>query len=160
MFKLYELSTALQQVNVMIEEGAEGLEDTLESLDMSFQDKVEGIIKLKRSKDAEAQMVDEEIKRLSAIKDRLKKDSAWLNDYVEREMYATGTLEVKSSLFKIKMNLTPPRVEVLNAEVIPQEFIRTTTTSAPDKNAIKEALKQGVEVPGVELRQDLKLQVK
>lgn len=160
MFKLYELSAALQQVNEMIEDGAEGLEDTLEALELSFEQKVEGIIKLKRVREAEAQAIDEEIKRLAARKSKLVKDADWLHSYVEQQMLAVGMGEVKSVLFKIKMAKTPPRVEVLNAAIIPHAYMRTTTTSVPDKVTIKDALKQGVNIPGVELRQDWRLQVK
>jgi len=48
----------------------------------------------------------------------------------------------------------------LNQNDIPKQYIRTTLVVAPDKTAIKEALKSGQDVPGVEMRQDLKLSVK
>lgn len=159
-FKLYELSDSINRVSEMIEEGVEGLEDTLESLDLTFQQKVEGIIKLQRSKESESEMIENEIKRLKSRSDKLKKDAAWLGGYVEREMLNTDTREVKSSLFKIKLNLSPSRVEVINQKLIPEEFMRTTLTVVPDKMAIKESLKNGEIVPGTELKQDLKLSVK
>jgi len=160
MFKLYELSDAMNQVAAMIEEGAEGLEDTLESLDGSFQDKVESIIKLMRSKAAERDAIDEEKARLDKRSKALDKQVQWLHDYVEREMLRTNTTEVKSALFKIKLAMNPPSVNVLNQAEIPVQFIRTNITVAPDKIAIKEALMNGQIVPGCEIKQDLKLKVK
>lgn len=159
-FKLYELSEAMNQVAAMIDDGAEGLEDTLESLDGSFQDKVESIVKLKRSKEAEAEIVDMEIARLKQRSDKLKKDADWLHNYVEREMQRANLTEVKSSLFKIALNLTPPRVEVINQSQIPEKYLRTSITVSPDKVAIKEAYGRGEHVPGCDIRQDMKLKVR
>lgn len=158
--KLYELSESMNQVAYMMEDGIEGLEGVLETIDVSFQQKAEGIIKLRHSKLTEAETIDNEINRLKLRSDKLKKDGEWLREYVEREMRNANMLEIKSALFKIKLNMTPPRVEVLNQNDIPKQYIRTTLVVAPDKTAIKEALKSGQDVPGVEMRQDLKLSVK
>jgi len=158
--KLYELSESMNQVAYMMEDGVEGLEGVLETIDVSFQQKAEGIIKLRHSKLTEAETIDNEINRLKLRADKLKKDGEWLREYVEREMRNANMLEIKSALFKIKLNMTPPRVEILNQNDIPKQYIRTTLVVAPDKTAIKEALKSGQDVPGVEMRQDLKLSVK
>jgi len=158
--KLYELSESMNQVAYMMEDGVEGLEGVLETIDVSFQQKAEGIIKLRHSKLTEAETIDNEINRLKLRADKLKKDGEWLREYVEREMRNANMLEIKSALFKIKLNMTPPRVEILNQNDIPKQYIRTTLVVAPDKTAMKEALKSGQDVPGVEMRQDLKLSVK
>lgn len=159
-FKLYELSDSINHIAEMIEEGAEGLEDTLEALDLTFQQKAESIAKLIRSKAAERDAIDEERNRLAKRAQTLDKQVQWLHDYVEREMIRTNTTEVKSSLFKIKLNMSPPRVEVVNQNEIPKQYIRTKVVIEPDKLAIKEAFKHGYLVPGVELKQDLRLSVK
>lgn len=159
-FKLYELSDSINRVAEMIEEGAEGLEDTLEALDLTFQQKAENIAKLIRSKAAERDAIDAERERLAKRSQALDKQVEWLLSYVEREMVKTNTLEVKSSLFKIKLAMSPPRVEVLNQNIIPDLYIRTSVSRVPDKMAIKDALKGGSIIPGVELRQDLRLSVK
>ena len=160
MFKLYELSEAMNQVAAMIEDGMEGMEEALESIDFSFQEKVESIVKLMRSKLAEADAIDTEAARLKQRSDKLKKDAAWLHDYVEREMLRTNLTEVKSSLFKIKLAMNQPSVNVLNLAEIPEQFMRTKLDVLPDKVAIKEALLNGQIVPGCEIKQDLKLKVK
>lgn len=159
-FKLYELSDSMNQVAAMIENGEEGLEDTLASIETSFQDKAESILKLWRSKLAERDIIKSEIYRLQQRAEKLDKDATWLYSYVEREMLATNTTEIKSSLFSIKLGLNPQRVEVLNQSAIPNHYIRTNLTVAPDKVAIKAALERGEDVPGCELRQDMKLKVK
>lgn len=159
--KLYELSESLNQVAYMIEEeGVEGLEGVLETIDLSFQQKAEGIIKLHHSKLMEAEAIENEIKRLKLRSDKLRKDSEWLHSYVEREMLRTGTPEIKSSLFKIKIGTNPPRVEITNQALLPKQFLRTSVSVSADKTAIKEALQNGTAVPGAEIRQDMKLKIK
>jgi hypothetical protein len=159
-FKLYELSDVMNQVAQMIEDGVEGLEDALESIEYSFQDKAESIIKLWRSKLAERDIIKSEIHRLQQRADKLDKDANWLHGYVEREMLNANITEIKSPLFKIALGLNPERVEVLNQSIIPDQYLRSNITIAADKVAIKEAIKNGESVPGCELRQDLKLKIR
>src|SRR5690606_32690570 len=62
---LYELTGAYLQIQNMIEEGAEGLEDTLESLNDAIEDKAEGYGKIIRNLEAQANALREEEKRLA-----------------------------------------------------------------------------------------------
>lgn len=159
--KLYELSGNMIQVDLMMQEGIEGLEDTLESLDEAFKDKAEGCIKLAISKQMEANAIKGEIDRLKKRADKLDKDATWLEEYVEREMMRTNTTEIKSPLLTLKLRLSPPSVVVEDANAIPTHYLRIVpATTAPDKVAIKEAYKDGIEVPGTRLEQRLKLNIK
>ena len=158
--KLYELSAAMNQVAAMIEDGAEGLEDTLDALECSFEDKIESILKLWRSKCATRDIIKSEIYRLQQLSDKLDKDANWLHGYVEREMMRANKTEVKSALFGIKLGMTPPRVEVDNMDGLPAQYLRVVTSKTPDKLAIKEAMQRGEIVPGCRLEQDLKLKVR
>lgn len=158
--KLYELADSINQVADMIENGEEGLEEILATIDMAFNEKVESIAKLVRSKAAERDVIDTERARLAARAQKLDKQVEWLMGYVEREMAKINVTEVKSSLFKIKLAMSPPRVEVLNQNVIPDLYMRTSISRTPDKMAIKDALKEGALIPGVEIRQELRLSIK
>ena len=157
--KLYELSESMNQVAAMIEDGVEGLEEALESIEWTFAQKAEGCMKLRQSKLGEADVIAAEIARLQAREAKLRKDAEWLRTYVEGQMLAANMTEVKSALFKIKLAVNPPKVEVLNASLLPERYVRRTLTTAPDKTAIKEALKAGENVPGAKLVQDMKLRV-
>jgi len=149
----------MNQVAAMIEDGVEGLEEALESIEWTFAQKAEGCMKLRQSKLGEADVIAAEIARLQAREAKLRKDAEWLRTYVEGQMLAANMTEVKSALFKIKLAVNPPKVEVLNASLLPERYVRRTLTTAPDKTAIKEALKAGENVPGAKLVQDMKLRV-
>lgn len=159
--KLYELSENMNRIDLMMQEGMEGLEDTLESIDEMFKDKAEGCIKLAISKQMESNAIKMEMDRLKKRADNLDKDAAWLEGYVEREMLRTNTTEIKTTLLTLKLRMTPPSVVVDDALALPSHLMRTVpATTQPDKVAIKEALKHGVEVPGARLHQELRLAVK
>ena len=51
---LYELTGAYLQIQNMIEEGAEGLEDTLESIQDALEDKADGYGRVIRNLEAQA----------------------------------------------------------------------------------------------------------
>lgn len=159
--KLYELSENMNRVDMMMQEGIEGLEDTLEALDEAFKDKAEGCIKLAVSKQMEANAIKMEVERLQKRAKKLDADAEWLEKYVEREMMRTELMEIKSGLFTLKLRMSPPSVFVENEASLPPHFLRIVpATTAPDKVAIKEALKDGIEVPGARLTQSLKLNIK
>lgn len=159
--KLYELSENMNRIDLMMQEGVEGLEDTLESLDEAFKDKAEGCIKLATSKKMEANAIKLEIDRLRKRAEKLEKDGDWLEGYVEREMLRTDTAEIKTSLFTLKMRMSPPSVVVDDQHAIPSHLLRVVpATTQPDKVAIKEAFKSGYNVPGARLVQSLKLNIK
>ncbi len=82
MSNLFQLSTSYQQVLDLIEQGMnpEDLKDTLDSIEVELNVKVDNSIGLKRSVDADIDAIDKEIKRLQGLKqqkqnfsDRLKK---------------------------------------------------------------------------------------
>lgn len=160
-FKLYELTEAMSNIAYLMEEGSEGLQEAMDTLEGAFEQKVEGILKLKRSKEATVELVKVEIERLQKIVSKHEKDAKWLNNYVECEMQRSNKTEVKGNLFTAKLQLTPPRVEVVNELAIPRSYLRVVPESAaPDKIRIKDALQNGQSVPGCELKQDLKLKVR
>lgn len=159
--RLYELSDHMLQVDQMLQEGIEGLEDTLEALDEAFAAKAEGCIKLAASKRAEALAIKAEIDRLKKRAEKEEKDAEWLECYVEREMLRTNTTEIKSPVFTLKLRMSPPSVQVDDVNAIPTHYLRIVpATTAPDKPAIRDALKEGIEVPGVRLMQSLRLNIK
>ena len=160
-FKLYELSEAMSNIAYLMEEGREGLQEAMDTLEGAFDQKAEGILRLIRSKEGTVDLVKVEIERLQKMAAKHEKDAKWLREYLEREMKNANKTEVKSSLFGAKLAMTPPRVEVSDVKSIPPIYLRLVPESVtPDKTAIKEAIQNGKIVPGCELKQDLKLKIK
>lgn len=161
-FKLYELSDAMNQVAQMIEDGVdiESLQDTLESIEISFQEKAESIIKLHRSKVAEMEIVKAERLRLEHREATLKKSADWLRNYVESQMKRTGVAKIPSTLFGITLANNPVKVDVYDEFMIPEKYYRSSVVKAPDKAAIKAAIEDGIDVQGARLVQEQSLRIK
>ncbi|MDF2651398.1 MAG: hypothetical protein K0Q73_7203 [Paenibacillus sp.] len=161
-FKLYELSDAMNQVAQMIEDGVEleSLQETLESIEISFQEKAESIIKLHRSKVAEMEIIKAERLRLEHREASLKKSADWLRNYVESQMKRTGVTKIPSTLFGITLANNPVKVDITDEFMIPDQYFRISEVKAPDKAAIKAALEDGVDIQGARLVREQSLRIK
>lgn len=161
--KLYALAEQYNRVAELLEsaDDIEALQDTLESLEDAFEDKIESIVKLMRSKAKERDAIDEEVIRLRSRAEKINKEVEWLHTYIESQMIVTGKEHVKSPLFDIKFKLNPPAVNVLDEFVIPQMyFVTKEPVVSLDKRAVMDAMKSGKVIPGVEVVQRKSLQIK
>ena len=159
---LYQLTDAYKQLIDMLDtaEDIETIRDTLDSVEETFDAKVESIVKLIKEKEAEKAAVDEEVHRLRDRSMRIAKKIEWLKSYVQTEMEKIGREKVKSPLFSISLAFNPPSVNVVNESEIPEEFIKVKEIRDVDKVAILERAKQGELVPGVEIVQRKSLRIR
>jgi len=159
--KLYEISEKYNQFISYLEdsEDLEELKDTLDSIEDAFDAKVESIVKLIKAKDAEQKAIEEEIKRLKTRADRLVREIEWLQNYIQAAMEHTGKEKVKSSLFNISLVLNPPAVNVVNESEVPDWAYVEKVTRSLDKRGLLERMKNGEQIPGVELIQRRRLKI-
>jgi len=157
--RLYELSTNYQQILSLIEDGQEGLEDTLESLTDAIEDKVENIGKLIKTIDAESAGLKAEEQRLADRRKSLENNTKRLKLYAEQSMQDAGMKKIKGPLFTFSIQKNPAALNIVDEKMIPKAFF-TLPQPVLDKAAIKEELKLGHEIPGVELTQGESLRIK
>ena len=93
----------------------------------------------------EVNAVNEEIKRLQDIKKRNEKAIERMETAISNAMQLYGIEKVDSSFLKLSFRKSES-VEIVNEAQLAPEYLTTKTTTAPNKTAIKEAIKQGVEV--------------
>jgi hypothetical protein len=159
--KLYELSNAYNQLlESMEDEDDDAVRDTLESISEAFEEKAINICKLIRLKESEIELIDKEVDRLESRKDSLIRSSHWLKKYLISEMERTGKDKIKTPIFNVTVATNPPSVKVVSELDIPKAFMRMKVSEYVDKQAIKEAIEQGEEVPGVELVRNKSLRVR
>lgn len=105
-----------------------------------------------RNKAADVAAIDREIERLKGLRiaaenasDRLRQRIA---DYMER----TGQKHLDGHIGKFTLRSGSQSIDVHEADKVPYNFWRTIPESKQiDKNALKEAIKAGQKIPGVEL---------
>src|SRR5690606_5753154 len=120
---LYELSTNYLQIQEMIMEGAEGLEDTLESLNDAIEDKAVGYAKVIKNIEGQVLAIKEEEKRLAERRRSLESNIKRLKENLELSMLDTGKKKIKTNLFTFNIQKNPPSVKILDEEAIPSDYL-------------------------------------
>lgn len=108
---------------------------------------------------AEIDAIDFEIKRLQAMKLSRVKTVDKLKDKLTDAMLLFEVSEIKTPLIKINFR-NSESIEITDESLLIDEFKTVKTTETPNKIAIKDAIKRGVNVLGAELKYNKNLQIK
>ena len=156
MSHLYELSTAYKQLLDTQELNDEECAEAIGNIEELFKDKAINIGKLVLSLEADAEVVNQEITRLSARKTALLNRSKRLKAYLAENMEVTDTPKITHELFNISLVSNPPSVNVFDEKEIPEEYWRIIPeTREVDKKAILAVYKdKGEVVSGTEIISD------
>lgn len=150
--KLYQISDAIRQALDHIELDEETGEilnaDALHAVEAQAAEKVEATALYLRELDAEAKAAKEEADRMLARVKSMQKRSDYLKSMLLEALHATG--KVKTARVSVSIRTTKA-VEIAEGADLPEAYTTVKTTVSPNKVAIKQALLDGVEVPGCSL---------
>jgi hypothetical protein len=93
---------------------------------------------------------------------RLDNRASGIKAYLRIHMSAIGITKISCPYFVISLRKNPPRVEIADERVIPDEFRVWPEPPPPsiDKKALLDALKRGQDVPGARIAQDERVEIK
>ena len=150
--KLYEIAPALRFALddiVVDEETGEILNaDNLHAVEAEASEKIEATALYLRELDAEAKAAKDEADRMIARVKSMQKRSDYLKSMLLDALHATG--KVKTGRVTVSIRTTKA-VEIAEGADLPEAYTTVKTTVSPNKIAIKQALLDGVEVPGCHL---------
>lgn len=150
--KLYEISdairAALDHIDVDPETGEILNADNLHAVEAEASDKVEATALYLRELDAEAKAAKDEADRMIARVKSMQKRSDYIKSMLLDALHATG--KVKTARVTVSIRTTQA-VAVDEGANLPEAYTTVKTTVSPNKIAIKQALLDGVEVPGCHL---------
>ncbi len=147
---LYELKDKyLKLLEMATEEDAALFQDTLESLEGAIEDKAEKIVCVLKEMEGDINTIKAEEKRLKERRQALEKKKEHLRWYLQDELEVMNIPRLKTARFTISLRDNAPKVNVIDEDLIPFNFIKTSY--AVDKKAVKEALESGQEVEGATL---------
>lgn len=149
--RLYEITPQLVELSNM-DASDEAVRDTLEAVQMEFNDKAVAIVKVAESLDADTSAIDAEIERLKARKQVIVNRKQQLRDYLLYNMEAAGIKKIDCPLFTVTLRQGVESVEIIDQSQIPNEYVAVEVVEKPDKAAIKAAIKSGKEVTGAILK--------
>jgi len=114
-----------------------------------------------RELEATADAIDDEIARLKARRDVLLNRVDRLKRYALMALQTMDRPRVEGTLFTLAIEKNPPSVMIAPDAVLPAQYVRVVpASSAPDKVALRDALKRGEDIPGVELVTTTKLRIR
>ena len=148
---LYELSIAFQEVQNM-DLDPEVMKDTLDSIGGTFENKAENMAKLIRNLESDRLAYKEEENRLKTKRQAVENKLEWLKTYLKDCMKLTGKTKFKSGVFKFSIQKNPVSVNITNKKIIPEDYLIPQPPKV-NNTTLKKALKDGIEVPGAELKQ-------
>lgn len=158
---LYTLTTQAKEIALLLEEGefTQEIEQALIINQEQLQEKAINYTYVIKNFEADSQAIDNEIKRLKAMK--LAKDGAIdrMKEAVRNAMLSSGIDKIESSLFKLSLRRSEA-VEVFNIDQLPESLVTVKKTVSADKVKIKEAIKSGLTVEGANLIENYNLQIK
>ena len=150
--KLYQISDAIRQALDHIELDEETGEilsaDELHAVEAEAAEKIEATALYLRELDAEAKAAKDEADRMIARVKSMQKRSDYLKAMLIEALHVTG--KVKTARVTVSIRTTQA-VAVDEGANLPEAYTTAKTTVSPNKVAIKQALLDGVEVPGCHL---------
>lgn len=152
--KLYEIAPALRfaldDIEVDPETGEILNADNLHAVEAAANDKIEATALYLRELDAEAKAAKDEADRMIARVKSMQKRSDYLKAMLLEALHATG--KVKTARVTVSIRTTQA-VEIAEGANLPEAYTTVKTTVSPNKVAIKQALLDGVEVPGCHIEE-------
>jgi len=158
---LYEITRdAIELASLLeTEELTPELEQALVINQEQLQAKAGNYAKVIANIQSDADAIDNEIKRLKAMKESKERAIDRLKSAVKNAMLVSNIEKIESPLFKLSIRKSEA-VEVDIVEALPGAFINVKNVVTADKVAIKEAIKRGEYVTGARLIENFNLQIK
>lgn len=146
----------------MLDNDGELTEDMAEQLainEQNLQTKATNYSFVIKQMNAEEEIIENEMKRLQALKVSRAKSAQKLKNMISSAMELYGIEEIKTPIIKINFRKSES-VEVENVNLLDPEFVTEKVTKSADKAAIKEAIKSGKTVTGAVISINKNLQIK
>ena len=117
--------------------------------------KSSSIIAYVQNNEALSKAIDDEIDRLTEMKKRLKNKTDKFKEQVLNNMDRLGIEKVTTNIGKLAIRKNPISVEILNENIVPDEFKKEVVKTNIDKAAIKNYFKEtGEIIPGTIINTD------
>ncbi len=152
---LYEITGDYLRLLEMLEEeediDPQAFQDTLEGIEGEFEIKADGYARVLKELNAEIEKFKAEIERMTARMNAISNNSTRLKQHLYYNMKKINKLKFKTDLFSfgIHKNGGLQPLEILPGMDVPDEYCR----KEPDNTKIREALKNGMELPFAVLKE-------
>lgn len=161
--KIYEIAQEeldlLNEIEELDGELTPELEERLKINEANMAKKMEDYCKAIRYYEMTVANAKSEKERLDKLIKRSERSQQWLKDAILNVMNATGKPKVSAGTFTVGTRKSTS-VNIIEESAIPARYAREVVTVKIDKTAIKDAIKNGEEVPGAQLVERKSLTIK
>lgn len=153
---LFEINDSIEKVKRKMDNGdlePEVLIDTLDSLETTRNDKLDGLAGWYDNNKATIDWLAKKKKTISIEKKRLENINARIMSYMTATIDASGAKQIKTANHVLRPSNHRPSVYIDDETLIPKDFKKTKTTQEErvDKKLIYADLTAGKPVPGAHL---------
>ncbi len=158
---LFEITQEVIELASLLEEGefTPELEQQLAITREELDSKAENYVKVIRSVEGDISVIDAEIKRLQEIKKAKTNVVDRMKEALSTAMTAFRVDKIETPLMKLFFRKSES-VEILDENLIPEQYKLSRLVVNPDKILIKKLIKSGESVPGADVVEKLNLQIK
>ena len=161
---LYELSTqyrALEEALGTMDDAVQvqSALDELNGLGETIQAKALGIARVLKNLGAEVDAIKAEEQRLATRRKTVENNITRLKEYAVEMLDAAGIDSAKDDLFSVRVQDSPPSVDVHDEAKLPQSYY-VPVAPRLDKRSLLDDLKSGKDVPGAAIMRSRSLRVR
>jgi predicted nuclease with TOPRIM domain len=164
MLNLYNLSREYQEAFIELTSNDEfsdaAICDTLEGLEGELKEKMINLASFIKSLEGERGCIDNAMTDMKERYIKINGQIESLRSYLESAMDITGINDIKCEWFDVKLKKNPPSVSIINKDFLPKQYLIEEVNVKIDKSSIRNAIKNGIEVPGATLIQLTRLEIK
>lgn len=162
---LYQIAAEYRQMveRLMdVHDDEQVIADTISAESYPLEIKAQNVAYAIKNLEATAAAIKAEEQKMADRRKAMENRAKRIREYLQTCLEAAQVSKVECPHFALAVRLNPPSVEVYEPALLPPSFLRFAEPPppAPDKDAIKEALKAGKEVPGAHLVQAKRLEIR
>lgn len=162
---LYELAGEYRQAAIAMSDmdmDEQTIKDTLEGLSGDLETKATNVAMFTKNLESTALAIKAAEEQMAARRKALEERAKKIREYLKYNMEIAGISEIECKFFRLKIMKNPPSVVINSENLIPAEYMKIPEPSppTPDKKAIAEAIKAGVDVAGCHMAQGTRLDIK
>lgn len=158
MNSLYEITNSFLNLMNKAEEGEiteEEYNKIGEELALQLQAKSPNLIGYYQNQNILIEAIDQEIKRLQDYKKARQNNLDRYKQYLKDNMEKLGITKLETEVGSLSIAKSPISVEIVNEDIVPNEYKLVVTTTKIDKKAISDNFKSTGEIPdGVVIHTD------
>src|SRR5579864_8962955 len=162
---LYKIANQYQEIlsHTFDEETGEILPqmlDKMTEISSSLEEKALAVASYIKNVNAECEAIEKAQEEMMKRGLMMQKKVNYLRDYLKSNMERCGINEIKSPYFVIKLKKCPISTEIFDENNIPNDYKKVKEVVTIDRTKLKEEMLAGVVVPGAQLKQNNRLEIK